>query len=787
MCVKIEERGKEVKKPELLAPVGKIENAYAAVENGADAIFVGGKVFNARQYADNFTDNELEQIIKYCKTRDVKIYITLNTLIKNEELEKVFEYVTEFGALAPDAVIVQDFGLARLLNRHFPTLKLHASTQMSAHSLQDVLFLKECSFKRVVLARELQLESIAQITESSGVEIETFVHGALCYAYSGQCLHSSLIGSRSGNRGRCAQPCRMNYRLLEGGREVVKDLHLMSLKDLCALPLLKEVLLGGVDSLKIEGRMKSAEYVASVVSSYRKAIDEIVKDQERFVADEQDIEKMQSIFNRGGFTTGYFKQSRGADMLSLESPKNIGLPIGTIKHFDQKTKIATIETAKALHPGDGLEIWNKKKHTGVGIEKEIFANSVFKILLKEFAEKDARVYRSKNHRLLKELKKTYEKSERKIPIQISFCGEIGETMTLKLSYKETTVEAKGSIVEKASNYPTSREAVKKQLNKMGSTPFSIETSQIDWDEEGFCSITALNELRREAARLLEEALCEAPPFEKPIYVPKKPTKQYVQTSYTAKVETFDQLQAVIQSKKIKEVYFEWSAQPLENDKAYEACKKHGISFYFALPLIMQNKEWETSKEEIASWKTKQEVGFLIRTYGQYSFLQDAKGKKSIDYTLNVLNQEALDHWLEKGANRVTLSLELSEEEVQAFGGEAEKIIYGKIPTMLTSQCILGNTNKCIKGKKDSMRYVLVDRKEEEWDIKTDCTRCRMDLYTRLPMWIKKKKVEGFGLPSYRFSFTTETKQEVEEVLKVYFEGAMPKIQVQEDMFLKSVQ
>ncbi len=358
-----------MKTVELLAPVGKIENAYAAIENGADALFVGGKLFNARQYADNFADDELESIVKYSKLRGIKIYVTVNILIKQSEIERLFHYLNYLSDLGIDAVISQDLAVVSLVKNYFPHLTLHASTQMTAHSLEDVLLLKSIGFKRVVLARELHLNEISAITKTCGVEIETFVHGALCFSYSGQCLMSSLIGGRSGNRGRCAQPCRMKYTLLEADHPIQDKSYLLSLKDMCTIEFLPKLIDAGIHSFKIEGRMKSPEYVASVVSVYRKYLD-LAKSGSEYEVDPKDVEELKKIFNRGGFSKGYYFEHSGKHMITADSPKHIGVRAGTVTHFSPKNHRATILLEEDLNPGDGIEVIRKGRESiGAGISK----------------------------------------------------------------------------------------------------------------------------------------------------------------------------------------------------------------------------------------------------------------------------------------------------------------------------------------------------------------------------------------------------------------------------------
>ena len=531
-----------MKKIELLAPVGKLENAYAAIENGADAIFVGGKQFNARAFADNFTDNELEKIIAYCKLRDVKTHITVNTLVKNEELPAMFDYLHYLQSLGVDALIVQDLGVVSMIKKYFPHLAIHASTQMTAHSLQDVEFLKAQGFERVVLSRELNLKEIKEIKEQSGIEIETFVHGALCYSYSGQCLFSSLIGGRSGNRGRCAQPCRMQYSLYQNEKNVIDELHLLSPKDICGIDFLPALVESGIDSLKIEGRMKSPEYVASVVKVYRKYLDLAIQNPNNYKVETSDLEELQSIFNRGGFSKGYYFQKSGKDMLTEKTPKNIGLKIGHVVDYNKKSKMATIYTDKALNPGDGLEIWNKHKHTGAGISKHYEAGKNFTVLVADGADKGSLVYLSKNHTLLKELKKTYEKMNRKVDSKAQVVGKIGLPIEYTLTYKKLAVTVYGDVLEKATNVPTSKDSVIKQLSKFGSTSFKVQEFECKWDEEAFVVISKLNELRRQATMELEEKiLSQGNSLTKPHYVPAQMDETDDQAECTAHVRHMDQL------------------------------------------------------------------------------------------------------------------------------------------------------------------------------------------------------------------------------------------------------
>lgn len=298
---------------ELLAPAGDWDSLLAAVNNGADAVYLGGSRFSARAYAANFERDRLEEAVEFAHLRGVKIYVTVNTLIKDAEMAEALDFLHFLHQIGVDAVIIQDVGLLELVRRYLPGLPLHASTQMTVHNPAGALYLAAKGIRRIVLARELTLEEIKEIKAKSGVEVEVFVHGALCICYSGQCLLSSLIGARSGNRGRCAQPCRLEYRLLAGGKEVKVEAgrHLLSPADLMALPLLPRLQAAGVDVLKIEGRMKSPEYVATVTRVYRRALDRLAAGQ--FTYSREDVLELARIFSRG-FTSGYLEGNQGRDM-----------------------------------------------------------------------------------------------------------------------------------------------------------------------------------------------------------------------------------------------------------------------------------------------------------------------------------------------------------------------------------------------------------------------------------------------------------------------------------------
>lgn len=345
-------------KPELLSPVGGYLQLLAAVENGADAIYMGGLNYNARMYADNFsTIKDIEKAVDYAHLRNVKVYITLNTLVNDNEIDEAIEYAKKLYEIGVDAVIVQDIAIVDILSKEAPNLKEHISTQASVYSKEGVEFYKKYqNVERVVLARELSLCEIGKISKNVNTEIEVFVHGALCVCYSGQCKLSSQIGARSGNRGKCAQPCRLPYKI-----ENINDIenYYLSTKDVCLIDILPLILKTGVKSLKIEGRMKSPEYVAAVTRIYRKYID-IAYANEKYKVDEKDKEILLQVFNRGGFSTGYLEDSNSKDIWCSSRPKNSGTYIGNVIEYNKKKKNILVKLEKDISNGDVIEVVNKE-------------------------------------------------------------------------------------------------------------------------------------------------------------------------------------------------------------------------------------------------------------------------------------------------------------------------------------------------------------------------------------------------------------------------------------------
>ena len=358
---------------ELLSPVGDFECLKSAVQSGADAVYLGSSTFSARAFASNFDDESLEKAINYAKLRGVKTNLTLNTLIKNSEMQDAINLAKKAYEFGIDAIIVQDLGLANYLIKNFPGLAVHASTQLSVHNLEGVLALQKMGFSRVVLSRELPISEIEYICKNSDVEIEVFVHGALCISYSGQCLFSSMVGGRSGNRGKCAQPCRLPYELIENNTIIDKG-YLLSPSDLCGLDYLPQLISSGITCLKIEGRMKTPEYVSTVTRIYRKYIDLIESDKD-FEISNQDRNDLLQVFNRGGFSSGHLDETPNKNLIYKNKSNNMGIFLGTISNFNSNKGYISFKTTNKVNIGDKISIENKKKETSTYTISELMINN----------------------------------------------------------------------------------------------------------------------------------------------------------------------------------------------------------------------------------------------------------------------------------------------------------------------------------------------------------------------------------------------------------------------------
>ncbi|MGB8216376.1 MAG: DUF3656 domain-containing protein [Candidatus Methanoperedens sp.] len=695
--------------PELLAPVGSKEALIAAIENGADAVYFGGKVFSARQYASNFTREELEWAIDYAHVRGIKAYVTVNTLVKDSELEEACDYLQFLCNVGADAVIVQDLGLLRLLREQLPELPVHASTQMTIHNVEGVKFLQDMGVKRVVLARELTLDEIRRIKSRTGIEVETFIHGALCFSYSGQCLLSSMIGGRSGNRGYCAQPCRKKYRMngIEG--------YLLSPKDLNMSEHIGALVGSGIDSFKIEGRMKRHEYVAGVVRVYRKLIDRYFESPKDFRVTEEEKHTLLQLFNRG-FTTGYFFGNPGSNLMSRKYPYNIGTELGTVVDYEPLKKLVSVKLDAPLRTGDGIGIGE----AGV-IARKIFienrmvtaANpgSTVRITFDGDVARGDAVFKTYDSALMDALVKGNIK---KIPIKIAIKAKIGNPLELHLNDGENEIVVQGEIVSGAEKKPISRQSIAEQLTKLGSTFYEAQEVTFDIDDNIFIPVSLLNSIRRDAILQLEKIRASKwkRQCNKPVILIEERKLEF-KPHLCVNTGSIECLEAAVDNgADIVYIGGETFGKTLEKEDysyAIEYGRKKGVSVFIGTPRIIK---------EIKDINNLSPGGYLVANLGVLYYLrkQDTNKPIVIDYPFNVFNRLTMDYLLDY-SQRVTLSPELTLKEIKNLTpfGQTECIVHGFFPLMVSEH---GLVSGLFSGGRDS-GFLLKDEKGFSFPVKTD--------------------------------------------------------------------
>ena len=730
---------------ELLSPVGDFDCLKAAVQNGANAVYFGGQLFNARYSARNFDKDGIREAVNYAKSRNVKINFTLNILLKNNEFDDAIDVVKYIYELGVDAVIVDDLGFAKYIIDNFPGMEVHGSTQMTIHNLDGAIALKNLGYSRVVLAREFTLSDIDYICRNANIDIEAFVHGALCISYSGQCLFSSAIGGRSGNRGRCAQPCRMYYNMLETSDNVsYKNIgkgFLISPRDLCGLDFIPDLIKAGVKSFKLEGRMKTPEYVATVTRIYRKYIDLALSDN-AYVVDKNDLHDLMLAFNRGGFSKGCLGGDDNHDYVFEEKPSNQGLYIGNISKIDKKNGLISLKTNEPLDIGDTFLVQQEDhKYTiseilknGSHVKSAAIGDLVTIGRVKGKLELGDKVFKINSSIISKEIKEFNSHEHIKIPLVANFKALIGKPLELEVvSLDEpgntyfglsTTISNEIQPIEAISN-PISKERLIEQLNKTTDTNFEFKQINIEMDDNIYIpKISSINALRRDALNDL---------YQKGIdnFVRKLPEKlsstklvnQHVFPSvrtYSVLLNSIDTSMDYSSLKNVDRVYI-----PLKFfiKKDFESKLLEISQFtdcYIDIPTIVRdnfrNVFYNNFDEKVNKFNIK---GIVISNLSGIEFMMKYVGKLDIvsKYTLNIYNNHTIDELKKVGVNRVTISPELDTDTLIDLCNNSslptEFLVYGKLPVMHIQYCPLGKSNKCYPTCsmkcKTSNRFYLEDR------------------------------------------------------------------------------
>lgn len=687
-------------KVELLVPAGSIDAFYAAVKNGADAIYLGGKSFGARVFADNFDHEHMIEVVKYAHLYGVKIYVTMNTMLLEDEIEVAFKEAKFLHEIGVDALIVQDLGLVNLCRQHLPNLELHASTQMHIHNLEGAKFAKSLGLARVVLARETPIEIIDLISHS-GIETEVFIHGALCISYSGQCLMSSALQSRSGNRGMCAQCCRLQYKLFDEDEDRTVDLeeeYLLSPKDLNTINELPLIIDSGVASLKIEGRMKRPEYVGLLTRLYREAIDAYYAKKPYKITKEK-LDEMKLLFNRG-FTSGYAFHSSSHDIFNQVRPNHQGIEIGKVLSYHKHQ--LTIKLDVSLNQGDGLRIIDGKDEYGI-VANKIYVkgllvnhadkNTIIQIDYPEFINKNALVLKTTDILLNKEIN-DYP-FYRKVSIYVSFKAKLGESFMLKVNDGKHEIEVLSEFkLEAAKKAPVTYQKIVDQLSKTKDTAFEIEHIEGQVDDI-FIAISQLNELRRQAYQTLTDIRTnDKKEF---IYLENERLESnlYSFKPYCFEVNNIEQLSSL---ESVRE-----ESLIISND--YNFAIKHGL-IYREYNINECSKYIEDERIHMAS-----ELGGVN------------KGAMYTYYNLNIANHAAIDMLLKKGAEVILLSSELNDIQIEHLINFYKKnhmplppiylYAYGKRNLMYLKASLVKGLNE---GLNPNHHYSLIDTKKRVFKI-----------------------------------------------------------------------
>lgn len=707
---------------EILAPAGSPECARAAIAAGADAIYIGGQRFGARAYAENPEEQELLELIDEVHLHGRKIYLTINTLLKNKELEELYAYLLPYYKRGIDAVIVQDIGVMRYVREHFPGLLLHVSTQATVAEARGAKFFGKLGAERIVPARELSLAEIRKMKEETGLEIECFIHGAMCYCYSGQCLLSSMIGGRSGNRGQCAQPCRLPYSV--NGK---KPQDILSLKDMCTIELLPELIDAGIDSFKIEGRMKQPEYVYTVTKMYRKYADlYLEKGREGYLVSTEDKRTLEEAYRRRGYIDGYYRRQNGREMISLKRPEGKKEETPVSRDYKTKEKInGTLILSEGKHVKLSMEYHGKKFACAVEVTGDEVQRALKAPLDRERIEKQMR--KTGNTDFVFD----------KLKIQIE-----GNVFLPMQSLNELRREGLAAL----------RERILKTYHR----------EQIAYED---CSE------REPAARMLADDGWATDD--------DVPAAEGLQLS----VQTEEQFRAV--RKEVEEeagicrVYVDDEIAFSENVlKIVEHLQENSVEVYLAMPYIFRDRA-RICYEAVYEKLHVHYDGILIRNWESYEWLKEKGYEKSIvsDYNLYVFNRESQNLIKKTGISMYTSSPELHYKELKSLGGQGILAAYGYQPVMITANCIRRTSEGCSlegrKGKpgdagKERLLWIT-DRYQKKFAVKNDCRYCYNVMYNCAPLFLADLacEVQSLNPSGIRLDFTIEREERTREMIRLY--------------------
>jgi len=731
-------------KKELLSPAGNMLSLKAAVNAGADAIYIGGKKFGARKFANNFTDEELENAIKYCHLYGVKVYVTVNTIIYENELDECINYISFLHKIGVDALIIQDIGLITIIRKKFPNLEIHASTQCHNYNNYQFKLLEELGVKRVVLAREMELDEIKNIDTS--LEKEAFIHGAICISYSGQCLFSSLIMNRSGNRGECAGMCRLPYDLLENNKKINTDKYLLSPKELCTISRFKEIIESDIVSFKIEGRMKSPEYVYLVTKIYRTLIDKYYNNEELEITD-SDYKNLKILFNRE-FTLGHLFNQKDNDLMNIKSPNHIGIEIGKVININKK--YITILLDEDIYQEDGIRFISNNKGMIVNFlyDKDLkLINSskkgtIINIDNRVDLEDKSIVIKTSSNKLVKDLSNILNK---KIDISFNVICKLGNKLSIEILDGINKIKEESIVIEKSINVPTTKEDIIEKLSKVNDTPFNIKNINIDMDDNIFIPIKEINILRRKLVDNL-------------ISVRENKKIEYIENEYNEnynikEIDNSIKLSCLVRNEEQLKICINNINGDIyvKDINLYLKYKDTYKNIYYQIPRIDNNKEIYNNYNLLVT---------------DLSNIEKYKNNNLVtDYYLNVVNSKYINYLLNKNINKVTLSPEVNVNSIKDiinkynYVPNIEVILYSRLELMIMKHNLIKDTNNT---------YYLLDRNNKKYPVILDNGTNRILHYNNILYNDEETiKLKDIGIYNYRIEFFNENKDEVLEIIKKY--------------------
>ena len=736
-----------MKKVELLSPAGNFECLISAVQNGADAVYIGGKKFGARAFANNFEYDEMIEAIKYCHLYGVRLFVTVNTICYENEIEEALNYIEFLYKNHVDALIMQDLGLISLVREKYPNMEIHASTQMHNHNDSGLSYLKELGVKRAVLDREMSIDEINAL--STDIEKEVFIHGALCVSYSGCCLFSAMHGGRSGNRGECVGACRLPYKLIENNKEIqTNGDYILSTKSLCTINNIGKLIDSGITSFKIECRMKSKEYVGYITRLYREKIDNYYL-YKNYSVSEEEINNIKKLYNRE-LTSGYLFNNYGSSIMNIKTSNHIGVNLGKIIKIDNKKIYIKLEDD--LYQEDGIRFDN---------DKGMIVNKLYneKDLLVNHLEKGQVAVVDNKIGLLsaKEVRKTIDSKlvfeinrfkERKVLVSFKCRAFVGKNLELEVSDGINVINTLGSIVENAKNSPTSKERIKEQIEKLGGTVFYSNNTEIEMDDNIFIPIKELNELRRE----ILDKLKEKREYSSSHDVVIKNVKSYkLDTNnkgliISVLVRNEDQLKECI-DKKINYIY-------VTDYDLYKKYKKSNI-YYRTSRVTRNNIDY---KDE----------NLLVTELGGINKYSKSNNVNS-DYYLNVVNTRMVKELIDLGAKRVTLSPEVNVNNLNSIpkSNNIDLFVYGRVELMITKYCPMNmiinkNDKKCNLCYKNN--YYLKDSNNNIYPIITNNHIVHILDSNNYDILNNIKDYINNGICSFRIDLYNETKEDINRIV-----------------------